>query len=62
MAFNDSQELRRVAQVLSECSGEQIISLLRQSHVVGVNRLGDKVYRIDYRNSDDGDDDRDYDD
>jgi hypothetical protein len=57
MAFNDKQELRRVTQVLKECSGDQIVSLLR-SACLGVNKQEDGTYVLDLR---EGDEDDDYD-
>lgn len=43
MAFQDQQELRRVSQVLSECTYEQIVKLLREASV-GHPHFEDGVY------------------
>ena len=58
MAFQDNQELRRVAQVLRECSSDQIVNLLRQANL-GLNRQEKNVYILDLREEDEYDEDED---
>ncbi len=59
--FNDKQELRRVAEILSQCSGPQIVSVLREAHL-GVNKQRDGRYVVDLRSEDEIDAARDWDD